>query len=355
MCKSRTEPGGPRRCSGDTRAVYERASAAVATLEKAEEDLLDQLDAQLEDRSSASGGDGDGAALGSAPTPHRQDPVSFQDKTTRVEDIRREIDDAIDNLNTAQSWQAFLDHRSKFHRYSLNNQLLIMLQRPNASQVAGFNKWKEMGRSVTKGEKAIWIQAPMVVKKKDADNEDESRVIGFKPVPVYDVSQTHGDPLPEPPVRYEQEQGEAPPGMADDLSDQIKSHGYTVVYEDLGSDASARDGYTDPIGKKVAVNTSRSSAHQAMTLAHELAHIDLGHMERMHDYTRGGQRPAMEVEAESVAYVIGRSYGYKPVNPFGYIDGWAQGNKDMVRSTANNVCASSKRILSKLTKSTESE
>jgi len=347
MCKSRTEPGGPRRCSGDTRAAYERASAAVAVLENTEQDLLDKIATGSNDNAPAGGGL---PGPSDRPTPEPRDPVSFTDKTTRVEDIRREIEDAMDRLDTSESWQAFLDHRSKFHQYSLNNQMLIMMQKPEATQVAGFNKWKELGRSVNKGEKAIWIQAPMVVRKKSDDpDSDERRVIGFKPVPVYDVSQTNGKPLPTPPVVYTQEQGEAPAGMVDDLSEQIKSHGYTVEYEDLGADATAKDGYTDPVGKRVVINTSRSSAHQAMTLAHELGHIDLGHMERMHDYTRGGQRPQMEVEAESVAYVIGRHYGYKPVNPFGYIDGWAQGDKNLVKSTATNVCASSKRILAKLT------
>lgn len=364
MCKSRSEPGGPRRCSGDTRATYERASAAVATLEDTERDLLDKLSTGNDSPAPASH---DGAAPGPSagddapghpggPEPEHRDPVSFTDKTTRVEDIRREIEEAMDRLDTGDAWQAYLDNAGKFHNYSLNNQMLIMMQKPEATQVAGFNKWKEMGRSVNKGEKAIWIQAPMVVRKKTDDpDSDERRVIGFKPVPVYDVSQTSGKPLPKPPVVYTQEHGEAPAGMVDDLSEQIKSHGYTVDYEDLGADATARDGYTDPVGKRVVINTNRSSAHQAMTLAHELGHIDLGHMERMHDYTRGGQRPTMEVEAESVAYVIGRHYGYKPVNPFGYIDGWAKGDKSLVKSTATNVCASSKRILSKLTTtSTES-
>lgn len=68
----------------------------------------------------------------------------------------------------------------------------------------------------------------------------------------------------------------------------------------------------------------------------------------MHDYT-GAQRPTMEVEAESVAYVIARRYGHQPTKPFTYIDGWARGNKELVRSTANNVCAVTNRILSRIT------
>lgn len=345
MCRSASETGGPRRCSGDTRATYERASAAVATLEKSEQDLLDQLTTDLND-TAAGGGPGSGAP--GSPDPAPSQPVSFVDKTTRVEDIRREIDTALDHLNTGDSWQEFLDHTDKFHHYSLNNQMLVLIQRPDATQVAGFNKWKDLGRSVNKGEKAIWIQAPMIVKKKNDNGEDEPRVIGFKPVPVYDVAQTSGKPLPQPPLVISHEQGQAPARMAEDLAEQIKGHGYTVKFEDLGASQTARNGYTAPDTKIVAINSNRSPAQQALTLAHELAHIELGHTERMHDYS-GGQRPTMEVEAESVAYVIGRRYGHQPTKPFTYIDGWARGNKELVRSTANNVCAATNRILSKIT------
>lgn len=345
MCRSASETGGPRRCSGDTRATYERASAAVATLEKSEQDLLDQLNTGLDDTPA---GDTPSTATPSSGDTGPTQPVSFVDKTTRVEDIRREIDTAIDRLDTGDSWQEFLDHTDKFHHYSLNNQMLVLVQRPDATQVAGFNKWKELGRSVNKGEKAIWIQAPMIVKKKTDDGEDERRVIGFKPVPVYDVAQTSGKPLPHPPLVISHEQGQAPARMAEDLAEQIKGHGYTVSFEDLGASQTAQNGYTAPGTKVVAINANRSPAQQALTLAHELAHIELGHTERMHDY-HGNQRPTMEVEAESVAYVIGRRYGHQPTKPFTYIDGWARGNKDLVRSTANNVCAATNRILSRIT------
>ena len=139
--------------------------------------------------------------------------------------------------------------------------------------------------------------------------------------------------------------------MTEDLTEQVKGHGYTVVYKDLGADDNARNGYTQPDTKTVAINANRSPAQQALTLAHELAHIELGHTERMHEYHVGGsgKRPTMEVEAESVAYVIARRYGHQPTKPFGYIDSWATGNKDLVKSTASKVCTASNRILSKIT------
>ena len=141
MCKATHEPGGPRRCSGDTRSSYTQSANAVAVLEKTEAVLKSALGAP-------------------APAAPAAGPISFGDKTTRNEDIRREIDEAITNLNTGEQWTSWLEYASRFHNYSFNNQLLIQMQYPTASQVAGFHRWKDLGRNVEKGSKAIWIWAP---------------------------------------------------------------------------------------------------------------------------------------------------------------------------------------------------
>ncbi|BBX30657.1 hypothetical protein A5768_08130 [Mycolicibacterium fortuitum] len=349
MCRSRTEVGGPRRCSGDTRVQLARASSLVATLEREETDLLQRLD-----QAGVGGGESQAPnAFDGMPDQATASAVSFADKTTRLEDIRSEIDTAIDNLGTAQNWAQWLEFTERFHNYSLNNQLLIAMQKPDATRVAGFNKWKELGRDVNKGEKAIWVLAPMIKKrtKDDGSGEDERVVIGFKSVPVFDVSQTSGNPLPEPPVvSYSRDSGVAPPRMHSDLEAQVVGHGYRVERRDLGPDAA--EGYTDGVNKVVVISNRYSDAHQAQVLAHELAHIELGHMGNTSDYhTRaGGQRPRMEVEAESVAYVVGRRYGLSPgPSSFAYIDGWAHGDKDKVRGTAEAVVAASKRILDRIT------
>ncbi len=340
MCRAEHERDGPRRCPGDMRAGYARAARAVNRLERCESQLLSEL-AELDGGSDSEVGDG---------APRRV--AAFADKATRTEDIRREIDEAIRELGTGQRWQELLEFGQRFHRYSLNNQLLIMAQRPDATRVAGFNKWKELGRSVNKGEKAIWIYAPLVRKvevEDDAGRRKESRVVGFKVVPVFDVSSTSGQPLPEPPVvPYNRASGDAPEGMREELSAQVEEHGYTLVYRDLGDGPAIPDGSTDPANKTVTINTQHSEAHQAKTLAHELAHIELGHLERTGEYhTRaGGQRSTMEVEAESVAYGIGRRYGLRAKgDSFAYIDGWASGNPDKVHQTAEAVCKSTDRIL----------
>lgn len=342
MCRASTEPGGPRRCSGDTRAAYGRAAVLVARLERSEAILLSEL-AQPTGVDSGSGS-GERRA------------VTFADKATRTEDIRREIDTAIADLDTSDKWREFLEVSRRFHQYSLNNQLLILIQRPDATRVAGFHKWKEFGRAVNKGEKAIWIYAPMikrvVVEDENGKQEKQDRLIGYKVVPVFDVSSTSGEALPEAPmVPFSRSSGRAPEGMHDDLREQVEAHGYTLAYKDLGEADHIPDGATDPLAKTVTINTCYSDAHQAKTLAHELAHIELGHLERTGEYhTRaGGQRSTMEVEAESVSYVVSRRYGLDaPSFSFSYIDGWAQGDSEKVRRTADAVVKASDRILGRI-------
>lgn len=350
MCRATHEPGGPKRCSGDTRSNYTSSAHTVAVLEQAENVLMSALAGPAATAAAASS---------AAPT-----PVTFGDKDTRNADIRREIDEAIDNLNTAEQWQTWLDYAGQFHNYSFNNQLLIMMQRPTATQVAGFGKWKEMGRDVQAGEKAIWIWAPKISRVKapcppgtKPDGYDAGKpfvyrrvLTGFKPVTVFDVTQTAGDPLPSPPeIKYTREEGEAPPEMRPALEAQIAAHGYTLEYRDLP--AGGPEGYTTHNPKRVVISTRYSHAHASVVLAHELAHIELGHMEQVHDYHTGpdGKRPQMEVEAESVAYIIGRRYGLNPGGTaFAYIDSWAKGDKKKVADTAERVVKAADAILSRI-------
>jgi len=101
---------------------------------------------------------------------------------------------------SSEGWRRFAETRATFHRYSFGNCQLIAYQRPDATQVAGFKSWQTLGRQVRKGERAIRILAPMSVKERDEQgNETDARLTFFRAVPVFDISQTDGDPLPEAP------------------------------------------------------------------------------------------------------------------------------------------------------------
>ena len=107
------------------------------------------------------------------------------------------LQDAIAEIVSGDDWKRFLKVASKFHRYSFNNHLMIFLQRPDATVVAGFNRWKSLGRFVKKGEKGIVIFAPCRYKRKiatdDGEEKTQEQIRGFRVVHVFDISQTEGD------------------------------------------------------------------------------------------------------------------------------------------------------------------
>ncbi|WP_156250921.1 ArdC-like ssDNA-binding domain-containing protein [Pseudactinotalea terrae] len=229
------------------------------------------------------------------------------------------------------------------------NQLLIAAQRPDATQVAGYRKWEEMGRQVMKGEKGIAILAPRKVRVTVTDAagnpvrdekgkpKKELKVVGFTTATVFDVSQTDGDPLPE---LKDDLTAEPPAGYIEDLEKAITGRGFTVSYEaDLPG--SAR-GYSSPEGK-VVVRESLSPAMRAKVLAHELGHIAAGHLDELEEYHtgHGGQRGRMEVEAESIAYTLCRANGMSTeVGDISgtYVAGWATAAEpDAVKAAAQKV------------------
>src|SRR4051812_5788220 len=173
-------------------------------------------------------------------------------------------------LTTSEGWLSYLDFASKFRNYSMNNLLLILIQCPTATRVAAYRKWTEVGRQVRKGERAISIFAPLMRKREDAKTGEEKRYIsGFRLVPVFDVSQTEGDPLPEPvlPVLLD---GEAPEGLWDALTEQVLNAGYVVK---RGPSDHGENGFTSPSTKTVQVTEGLSPAQAVKTLAHELGHV----------------------------------------------------------------------------------
>jgi hypothetical protein len=110
------------------------------------------------------------------------------------------LTDSVTDLMNSEAYKRALEFRSKFHRYSFGNCWLIYLQCPTATLVAGFRRWKELGRQVRKGEKGITILAPMTFKSEDENGEEIKKVGGFRNAYLFDVSQTEGDEVPTPPL-----------------------------------------------------------------------------------------------------------------------------------------------------------
>jgi len=251
------------------------------------------------------------------------------------------LQQAVAEIASGDDWKRMLQVVSKFHRYSFNNHLMIFLQRPDATVVAGFNRWKSLGRFVRKGEKGIAIFAPCKYKTKiEEDNGEEKsvqQIRGFRVVHVFDISQTEGEDLPDlDAVRPKLLDGDAPDGIWDALARHADTVGYEVIRHRRGTE----NGYCDFLNKQIAVRPDVSPAQALKTLIHELSHALL------HGEGPVASREVAEVEVESVAYVVCDALGLETGEySFPYVTRWAEGSIDLVKETAERAIGCAKQIL----------
>lgn len=269
-----------------------------------------------------------------------------------VQDLLGDLHAGVVALTEGDEWRRFLDVARRFHRYSFLNTLAILVQRPDATRVAGYRRWQQLGRQVRRGERGIRILAPVTARQQASTPEDapgaapdgteEQRVVlrGFRVARVFDVSQTDGEPLPEPPVRALA--GDAPVGLVDDLRRLIEREGFAYAVDTLPGHPGAY-GVTDYDARTVTVRPDLAPAQQAKTTAHELGHVLLHHP------ADDLGRERREVEAESVAYVVCAAHGL-PTDAYslGYVAGWSGGDLDVVRATGERVLACARRVLDSL-------
>jgi hypothetical protein len=252
----------------------------------------------------------------------------------------------VEALTTSDQWLAYLAVAAKFTRYSANNTFLIMMQRPNATRVAGFHTWRSLGRSVKKGAKGIAILCPCVRRTtvEDADSGEtstHSRVAGFRVGYVFDVADTEGEDLPDDGLNVVHPVGVAPEGMWDTLVLRVEEAGFTVRFgpehdESLGS----AWGCTNFGDMTVTVRSTADPAGACKTLGHELAHVLL------HGNRQYGHRGTVEVEAESVAYIVSAAWGLDTSSySTGYLTAWSGGDVATVIATATKVLACARTIL----------
>lgn len=259
-----------------------------------------------------------------------------------MSELHDQLQGAFQAMTTGEDWQRMLQVASTFHRYSFNNVMLILMQRPDATRVAGYRAWQQLGRHVRKGETALRIFAPIV--RKDAADDDagdtteQRRLVGFKAVPVFDVSQTEGDPLPDVEMPRLLN-GEAPAGLWDALAAQVADLGYDLTR----ADCTPANGMTEWTTRTVTVRPDVDDAQAVKTLAHELAHVRLHEPSALPADHHRGRR---EVEAESVAYIVCHHYGL-PTDDYSlpYVAGWSGGDRDIVRETAERVTACARAVL----------
>lgn len=302
-----------------------------------------------------------------------------QSSRDRLKDITASIEDGIKELFQSESYAQYLQTMSRFHHYSVNNQVLIHMQKPDATLVAGFNKWKnQFGRNVIKGEHGIKIIAPTPFKKKieqekldpdtqlpmlDADGkiiteEKTIQIPMYKPVTVFDVSQTEGKHLPQ---------------LAHDLSGNVAN--YDVFMEALRRSSpvpisvevmgGGMDGYFDLEHQDIAIRKGMSEVQTVSAVIHEMAHALLHNRTKdTEEKTPEISRSTEEVQAESISYAVCAYYGIATGdNSFGYIASWSKDKTlpelreslEVISKTADGLISDIDRHYAEILKEREAE
>jgi len=218
---------------------------------------------------------------------------------TKVQSMLEHMGRSVEELRSSETWMQMLKVQARFHRYSASNMLMILMQKPHATKVAGYRQWQGMNRQVMKGEKAIKIFAPMT--KKDKDTET-TKLIGFKLVSVFDISQTEGEPLPT----LEWPEAEScPPGLLAELIEHTEGLGLKV-HEGSSPHpmAPGARGWYQAASRSIHL-VDASEAGLAATLLHEVGHALDPELDADTDRAR------RELVAESVSYILGLHYGIK--------------------------------------------
>ena len=299
----------------------------------------------------------------------RKDNRIMEDKNTvymsekqKVKEITDKLEAGLKELFESEKYKSYLSTMSKFHNYSFNNTLLIAMQKPEATLVAGYQAWqKNFERHVNKGEKAIRILAPAPYKiKEERDKldpvtgemmfdengmpqkeETEVTIPAFRAVSVFDVSQTDGKPIPELEVN---ELLSTVEGYEDFVQALMNISPVPIAFEDIPGDSK---GYFSTAEKRIAVQENMSESQTLKTMVHEVAHS------RLHDKEVNQSmdipvkdRNTKEVEAESVAFTVCQHFGIDTSDySFGYIAGWSSGRNmkelksslDTIRKTASEL------------------
>ena len=240
-----------------------------------------------------------------------------------VKEITDKLERGVKDLFGSDRYKEYLTFMGKFHNYSANNILLIMLQRPDASLVAGYEAWRtKFKRQVRKGEHGITILAPCQFKREVEGEDGETKVVAytsFKTAKVFDISQTDGEELPTGCVNPLAGTFENYEGIITKLEGITSAE---VKYQGISGGA---NGYFSPKDGEIVIKTGMSQQQTIKTLIHEIAHSIL------HDVNgeeKDADRRTREVQAESVAYTVCQMIGLDASEySFGYIAGWSKGKE----------------------------
>ena len=315
-----------------------------------------------------------------AANPIRPIELKAQKPAEKMKEITDRLEAGIQELFDSDRFKEYLRVMSKFHNYSFNNTLLIAMQKPDATFVAGYTSWKNnFGRQVVSQAKSIKVLAPSPYKiKKEIDKidpktkkpvtdkngkpvkeETEITVPAFKVVSVFDVSQTEGKELPSIGV-------DELTGDVEQYNDFFKaaelSAPVPVGFEKIGS---GTKGYYSQTDKRIAINEGMSELQNLKTLIHETAHAKLHDIDLNAPPEKQADRPdrrTREVQAESIAYAVCQHYGLDTSDySFSYVAQWSSGRElaelkaslETIRNTASELIKDIDKNFAELTKDRE--
>lgn len=264
-----------------------------------------------------------------------------------MEELTELLQTGLEKYATSEKYRDLLHVMSLFHNYSANNCLLIALQCPHASYVAGYTSWRNnFHRQVRKGEKAIRIISPVKYKKKNEEDEEEER-IGFKSASVFDISSTYQIPDMEPvTIGVEDLQGHVE-NYKDFLHAFQSISPVPVDFRLFDGDAR---GYYSDAEKIIVVQDGMTERQSVKTLVHEIAHAMLHTKEKLQEHKK--DRKQKELEAESVAYIVCEHYGFDSEDySFPYIIGWGgTGFQDILKESMTVIQKTADQIITGVNK-----
>jgi antirestriction protein ArdC len=248
------------------------------------------------------------------------------------------IEAGIEAVRDSKRFREYLAFCGRFHKYSFANQILIWSQKPIAQLVAGFHTWLKLKRYVRKGEKGIMILAPMAHRRKveeQEDENDEGARLYFRPVYVFDVSQTEGEELPSPVTKLKGDDA----GLWQALAAIASAQGLTVSREARPGEAA--NGFYVRAERRIWVSPDLEPLQSAKTLAHELSHHFGRHDEKSHS------RDEAEMIAESSAFIVMAHLGQDSGEySFGYLASW--GDSKLFRQRLEDIHETAEVLIANL-------
>ena len=267
----------------------------------------------------------------------------------RVREVTELLEAGVERILDGDEFKRYLAFAARFHRYSANNSLLVLLQRPDATQVAGYRKWRDLGRQVRRGEEGLKILAPIFRAVEDEQSGEMARVLcSFKVVKVFDVSQTDpvpgAEPLPDKP-RPKTLRGDSVAAwtLGRSLLALCETEGVPVSEDDAELDTLSPEanGVCLLREKRILLRSKLSADGRVKTLAHELAH----HLLHRDVAATEADRPTFEAEAEGVAYAVLSYFGVDASEySFAYVAHWAE-QKEVVKAVLSSIQKTARTII----------